>query len=112
MKGLTAESVAADGLDIGLDDGLDDGVIKAGFDLDNGFGAEQCFVESNYGLVALWGLYSGFRALGFELCFRAFLSFVFEFFSKSAFQALWFASDGAAVDVLIKRSGQYCVLLA
>ena len=64
--------MAADGLDIGLDDGLDDGVIKAGFDLDNGFGAEQCFVESNYGLVALRGLYSGFRAL--------FSSFVFELF--------------------------------
>ena len=54
----------------------------------------------------------GACTLGFELCFRAFLSFVFEFFSKSAFQALWFASDGAAVGVMIKRSGQYCVLLA
>jgi hypothetical protein len=79
LKGLTAELVAADGLDIGLDigldDGLDDGVIKAGFDLDNGFGAEQCFVESNYGLVALRGLYSGFRALFssfFKFCFRVF----------------------------------------
>ncbi len=87
LKGQTAELVAADGLDIGLDDG----VIKAGFDLDNGFGAEQCFVESNYGLVALWGLYSGFRALFacfvFELCFRAFLSFVFEFFFKIGFSS-------------------------
>ena len=91
LKGLTAESVAADGLDIGLDigldDGLDDGVIKAGFDLDNGFGAEQCFVESNYGLVALRGLYSGFRALfsssGFRALFSSFFKFCFRVFFKN-----------------------------
>jgi hypothetical protein len=81
LKGQTAELVAADGLDIGLDIGLDDGVIKAGFDLDNGFGAEQCFVESNYGLVALRGLYSGFRALFssfFKFCFRVFFKIGFS----------------------------------